>query len=157
MSSLNVVHQNKWENSWYLKTGDFHHFICYCGQHDTYMCLAAIEHHPYHSCSRCSNDYYLDSVMFMNDSKVIRWSRFFYDFENEKNDGGWHVHVVARVPFFNFQLQKIVLVMFFIVIRHLKCPFTFLNLTIWKFDSSTHQFLKIIHHFYIETCVSNSK
>jgi hypothetical protein len=104
---INNQHKQKWENSWYLRTGVVHNFICRCGQHDTIINLTII-HHPDHICSKCRNTHYLDSVMFVDDTKVKIWSSFYWSYEGTKDDTGWHIDAVARIPFFDYTLQKIV-------------------------------------------------
>lgn len=109
---MNVVATNvkiKWENSWYLKTGMIHHFICKCGQHDTLIKLPSLVYHPHYKCSSCANSHYLDSVMFVYDKDVMFWSSFYWGYETYKDTNGWHIHAVSRIPFFDFSTQKIII------------------------------------------------
>jgi len=73
---MNQSTLSKRENSWYLKTGHIHHFICKCGQVDQFGNIVSTIHHPGHCCSNCGNIHYLDSVMFLSNEKVVRWSIF---------------------------------------------------------------------------------
>ena len=60
------------ENSWYLRTGMIHHFICKCEQTDMFMNVTNDEFHPNHCCSQCQNNYYIDSMMFLTNKKVTQ-------------------------------------------------------------------------------------
>lgn len=98
----------KSKNSWYLKTGQTHHFLCGCGQVDA--CTDAIIltiHHPDHWCSKCTNTHYLDSVMLLTNPRVTRWSIVNWDTEKIKSEGKWVVMAYAFIPVFNYTLQKI--------------------------------------------------
>ena len=95
------------ENSWYLRTGIIHHFICKCGQTDQLWNLVSDEYHPSHRCSRCRNDYYLDSMMFLTNEKVTRWSIFHWKIEAIKTADAWIVRAYDNIPLFDYELQKI--------------------------------------------------
>ena len=100
-------HLYKRENSWYLKTGHIHHFICKCGQVDQFGNIVSTIHHPAHCCRSCGNSYYLDSVMFLTDKKVVRWLAFNWSIETIKTDEAWIVRAYASIPLFDHDLQKI--------------------------------------------------
>ncbi len=104
---LNSPLLNSRQNSWYLKTGLTHHFICKCGQTDQFRNIASDEYHPHHRCSRCSNTYYLDSMMFLTDEKVTRWSTFHWNIETVKSGDSWIVRAYDFIPLFDYDLQKI--------------------------------------------------
>jgi len=107
--SLKIHTQNlpKQNNSWYLRTGYIHHYICKCGEVDQFVNIAINIHHPYHSCSRCKNTHYLDSVMFLNDSNVVRWSSFHWNIETIKSEESWSMRAYSTIPVFDYDLQKI--------------------------------------------------
>lgn len=107
--TFKITHQriDSQQNSWYLRTGQVHHFLCRCGQVDQLHSAALIAHHPSHACSNCGNRYYLDSDMFLNNPKVTRWSKFYWDTENLKNDEGWIVSTYAMIPVPDYTIQKI--------------------------------------------------
>ena len=106
-SNIQNQHLPKQKNSWYLRTGQIHHFICKCGQVDQFFSAAVQIHHPNHSCSSCHNTYYLDSVMFLHNKKVIRWSVFHWDIEAIKTKTFWQVSAYSTIPLFDHTLQKI--------------------------------------------------
>ena len=98
----------KKENSWYLKVGRTHHFLCRCGEEEQYSDAMILDmHHPLHCCSHCGNTHYLDSVMFLNNPKVIRWSIFNWNIEGIKAEDRWIVNAWTNIPQFNYTLQKI--------------------------------------------------
>jgi hypothetical protein len=100
-------HTSKQLNSWYLRTGQVHHFLCRCGQVDQVSDVLTIMHHPNHRCSNCGNTHYLDSVMFLTNLKVTRWSIFHWNVERVKNDEAWVVSAYANIPLFDPKIQKI--------------------------------------------------
>ncbi len=104
---MNQSTLSKRENSWYLKTGHIHHFICKCGQIDQFGNIVSTIHHPGHCCRNCGNSHYLDSVMFLNNKKVTRWSVFNWSIETIKTDEAWVVQTYASIPVFDYALQKI--------------------------------------------------
>ena len=81
--------------------------MCKCGQTDRFSNVASDEYHPSHRCSRCHNDYYLDSLMFLTDEKVVRWSAFYWNIETVKTDESWIVRAYEFIPLFDYELQKI--------------------------------------------------
>ena len=97
---------SKLENSWYLKTGSVHNFICQCRQTDQYVDITNI-HHPYHHCSKCNNTHYLDSIMFLNDENINAWSTLYWSYETHINKSNWVVDATVKIPIFNTSLQKI--------------------------------------------------
>ena len=70
--SFNIPNKSlpKQDNSWYLRTGVTHHFICKCGQTDKFMNVTSDEFHPNHLCSQCHNNYYIDSMMFLTNENT---------------------------------------------------------------------------------------
>jgi len=100
-------HIRKQSNSWYLRTGQVHHFLCRCGQVDQVSDVVTIIHHPSHRCSSCGNTHYLDSVMFLTNAKVTRWSIFHWHIEKVKNDEAWVVSAYTNIPLFDQIIQKI--------------------------------------------------
>lgn len=98
---------DKRQNSWYLKTGYIHHFLCKCGQIDQFGNIVSTVHHPDHCCSFCGNTHYLDSLMFFADEKVIRWSIFNWNIETTKTEQAWIVKAYASIPLFDHAIQKI--------------------------------------------------
>ena len=95
------------KNSWYLRTGEVHHFLCRCGCVEQTYSLVSKIHHPNHTCSVCGNTRYLDSTMFLGDPKVIRWSAFFWDINETKSNMAWSVSAYAHIPVFDYAIQKI--------------------------------------------------
>ena len=106
-SNIHSQHLPKQRNSWYLKTGQIHHFICKCGQVDQFANVLIPIHHPNHACSSCANTHYLDSVMFLQNEKVTRWSIFHWDTEMVKTTDSWQVSAYTPIPVFDYALQKI--------------------------------------------------
>ena len=101
-------HTLEQKNSWYLKTGHIHHFLCKCGQTDSFGSILSLHHHPDHSCSQCGNTHYLDAAMFLHNPKVIRWSTFYWKIETRKTEEGWQAESFAYIPVFVTRIQKIV-------------------------------------------------
>jgi hypothetical protein len=97
------------ENSWYLKTGLFHHFICRCGQRDIRLDTISTIHHPNHHCSQCGNTHYLDTNAMLSTPTVKYWKRFSWHYERYRDKSGWHAAAVVTLPLFDYALQKIVL------------------------------------------------
>ena len=95
-------------NSWYLKIGYLHHFLCKCGQTDQFGSMIGTTHHPDHRCSHCGNTHYLDSTMFRYQPAVIRWSKFYWETEKIKTNNEWIVRAYAVIPVFDTKSQKIV-------------------------------------------------
>ncbi|MDD3591866.1 MAG: PcfJ domain-containing protein [Sulfurovum sp.] len=108
MYKAKTTSQDKWKNSWYIKTGFVHNFICRCGQVDRYFHIPSTVYHPSHFCSQCGRGAYLDSVVFLNNEKVSRWLYFYWDYEKHKNESGWHVTATTKIPVFDYTIQKIV-------------------------------------------------
>ena len=106
-SRIHSQHLPKQRNSWYLRTGQIHHFICKCGQVDQFINVVTQLHHPNHVCSHCGNKHYLDSAMFLHNKKVKRWSVFHWDIETIKIEESWMVSAYATIPVFDYALQKI--------------------------------------------------
>ncbi len=98
---------NTRKNSWYLRTGMTHHFICKCGQTDKFMNVLSDEYHPSHRCSQCQNDYYIDSMMFLTNKKVTQWSAFYWNVETQKTESDWIARAYDFIPLFDYELQKI--------------------------------------------------
>ena len=109
--SFNIHNQSlpKQNNSWYFKTGQIHHFLCKCGHVDQcmYPVILINMYHPEHCCSHCANTHYLDSVIFLTNPKVVRWSIFHWNIETIKTDESWVVRAYASIPLFDYNLQKI--------------------------------------------------
>jgi len=106
-SRIYSQHLPKQRNSWYLRTGQIHHFICKCRQVDQFANVLMHIHHPNHVCSSCGNKHYLDSVMFLHNKKVTRWSVFHWDIETVKTTDSWQVSTYTPIPVFDYALQKI--------------------------------------------------
>ena len=100
---------DKWQNSWYLKTGLAHNFICKCGQMDSQITIVSTIHHPDHRCSQCGNDHYLDSVAFLTDERMKYWSSFYWDYTPYMDERGWSISAVAKIPVFDYPIQKIIM------------------------------------------------
>jgi len=107
MSSDNHTPQLIKKNSWYLKTGYIHNFICKCGQVDQYGSVISTQNHPDHRCSHCGNMHYLDSVMLLHNKKVLYWSQFYWEYETVKQNNMWTVSATMKIPQFDYVLQKI--------------------------------------------------
>lgn len=110
MHKLKIICEDKWTNSWYIKTGFLHNFICRCGQVDRYFHIPSTVYHPNHFCSQCARGTYLDSVVFLNNEKVSRWLSFYWDYEKQKNDSGWYVSATTKIPIFDYTIQKIIFI-----------------------------------------------
>ena len=97
----------KQKNSWYLRTGHIHHFICKCGQVDQLANIISTIHHPSHCCASCRNRHFLDSEMFLYDDKVKMWSNVYWDMDRLKNNEAWVISAYINVPVFDYNIQKI--------------------------------------------------
>jgi len=94
-------------NSWYIKVGHMHYFFCKCGQTNSFGNILSTIYHPDNYCHSCGNTHYLDSMMFLFNKKVVRWSIFNWDIEKIKTKKEWLVRTYASIPVFDYTLQKI--------------------------------------------------
>ncbi len=106
-SNIKSQHLHKQNNSWYIRTGHIHHFLCKCGQTDSFGNILSVVHHPDNCCSGCGNSHYLDTLMFLSSEKVVRWSVFHWHIEKIKTKQEWIVRTYASIPVFDYAIQKI--------------------------------------------------
>lgn len=110
---IHKTHIQEGLNSWYLRTGNIHNFICKCGRIEQYYRgVVSTEHHPSHQCSQCGNSYYIDCEMFLHNEKVkiwkeIHWQPVYYAYDTE-----WHIEYIINIPVFDTKVQKIVITRF---------------------------------------------
>ncbi len=100
-------HLPKQKNSWYLRTGQVHHFLCQCGQVEQFANIVTTIHHPGHQCSACGNTHYLDSEMFLYKEKVTMWSNIYWNIDKLKTDEFWIISAYVNIPVFDYGIQKI--------------------------------------------------
>jgi hypothetical protein len=95
-------------NSWYLKTGEYHHFICKCGRVDQYtLGLPHIGRHPKHCCKACGNDYFVDSEIFLHNPKIRIYREIYCERVFDCDAGGWDVTYYLKIPYFCISSQTI--------------------------------------------------
>ena len=94
-------------NSWYFRTGFTHRYYCSCGEEGTVENWISERHHPDYRCRRCGNRRFLDAVALREDSTIIYWSPFSWDYSCRLRENGWECEAVMLMPFFDYRRQKV--------------------------------------------------
>jgi len=100
------------ENGWKLILPSIHramsvdaHYLCKCGNHDSFLLEEIKDDFPDYNCKQCSNNLFLSYESFINPKQPLISDNFNCLSRTFMNENGWNIAMAYKIPVYDYSQE----------------------------------------------------